>query len=429
MCDSDSKVIKRNTSEESSSSGSSNIIKSKISAKIRDRSPIRPIMANPMQNYHVNAIPTYDGDQANLAIFITACESLLNTFADRNEPARNEWLLRIIIGKLEGRARALIGTRDVTRWQEVKDILLQYFSDQRDEDCLARDMLTMRPDNRESPYQFGMRIQDVRSLLRTKLKLNTPDLNVRNIKNELYDKQALQTFLHGLHGNLGLAVRMQRPNNLERAMSLVIEEENFEYAEKQLRNLSISRNNSKPNRGSYNRPNTSGNHFNHVRHSAPLPPQNDFYFRSPNYNNFTPNYNPNFNSHFNNFNQQGYNASRSFPQNNYRYNNQQHPNYARNSMPNQQRQAGANYDVFKPNPNYRHTYKPTPMDTSSVNSVRRPRNSFQANSRPQNRWVAEELHYQEVEPPARQYENVNRAEQAPDDGTNFQADLNLRPLT
>ena len=193
---------------------------------LRDRSPIRPDsdnleinrerifnnrvlevnMANLPQAFHLNAIPNFDGDRATLAIFISACDRLLDTFTNRVNIAdpNNEWLLRSILSKLEGRARILIGSReDATNWPRIKELLLQYFSDHRNEDCLVRDLMNLKPRPNEQPYQFGMRIQDVKSLLQTKIRLTVNDENERLMKNRIYDNLALQTYLHGLQGQLG----------------------------------------------------------------------------------------------------------------------------------------------------------------------------------------------------------------------------------
>ena len=187
-----------------------------------------------IQSIHLEAIPKYDGNPSTLAVFISACEYILRTFSNLETPADpvNEYLLRVIINKLQGRALVLIGSReDATSWKRIKELLQQYFGDQRDENCLIRDLMALKPTKRESPYQFGIRCQDVRSLLLTRLKLQEADAAVRLVKTNLYDDLTLQTYLQGLPSHLSLSVRLRDPENLEKAMSLVIEEENFAYAQ------------------------------------------------------------------------------------------------------------------------------------------------------------------------------------------------------
>lgn len=75
--------------------------------------------------------------------------------------------------------------------------------------------------------QFGLRIQDARRLLFSKLNSTITDVQERSIKILHYDNFALKTFIHGLPYNLQLVVRLKNPTSLEQAMSFVTEEENF----------------------------------------------------------------------------------------------------------------------------------------------------------------------------------------------------------
>lgn len=181
---------------------------------------------------HVEVIPRYGGEPATLPLFLSACEYLLKEFCNQTQATDpiNEYLLRVIISKLDGRALLLIGSREEPRnWDELKTLLENYFGDQRDEQCLARDLQDLRPRKGETPYHFGMRVQDVRGLLLTKLKLAVKEADTRKIKIRIYDDIALQTYLRGLPENLRNTIRAQRPDSVEKAMSLIIEEENFNY--------------------------------------------------------------------------------------------------------------------------------------------------------------------------------------------------------
>lgn len=67
-------------------------------------------------------------------------------------------------------------------------------------------------------------------MLLSRVRLHELDIPTRLIETKIYDQRALDTFLAGLNGNLGLAVSLQKPDTLEKAMSFVLEEENFNYA-------------------------------------------------------------------------------------------------------------------------------------------------------------------------------------------------------
>lgn len=90
----------------------------------------------------------------------------------------------MIISKLEGRALTLIASREnATTWGNIKELLIQHFGDQRDENCLLRDLMSLKPHKSQSPFEFGMHCQDVRSLLLTNLQLKENDDIVRLIIN------------------------------------------------------------------------------------------------------------------------------------------------------------------------------------------------------------------------------------------------------
>lgn len=145
---------------------------------------------------HLDAVPNYDGDPATLSNFISACDYIL-TFANRTNASDpiNNFLLRTILSKLIGRAAILIGNRDdAVSWPRIKELLIQFFGDQRDENCLVRDLMSLKPEKNETPYQFGIRCQDVRSLILNALKLHENDQVTRRIKTQIYDKHALNVF-------------------------------------------------------------------------------------------------------------------------------------------------------------------------------------------------------------------------------------------
>lgn len=381
--------------------------------------------SNNMENVNIpsfviNAIPVYEGDQFTLPLFIAACENFLSSFLDNQNPQcqKNQWILRVIVSKLEGRAKLLIGSReDATSWPRIRELLLQYFSDQRDEDCLARDLMMLKSDSREHPYNFGMRIQDLKGILQTKLRLTIPDENTRKIKNQIYDKIALQTYLHGLHGQLGLAVRLQKPTNLEQAMAHVIEEQNYVYGEKQMRSIqsnSLGKPNFTPQASFPFRP---------LQNLNPLaqPTHNNFANTPSFVSSFTqPSVNRNFSlpiadknpfgmstvqpfnkPTFTNFSQSQALARPNSFQTQFRpnfYQSQSRPNFFQTqpkpsffqaqSMPSKPQQ---NTTFAKPNTV--RSFKPTPMETSTIYSrnVQRPTQN-QSQGR---KWVSEELYLQE----------------------------------
>lgn len=336
---------------------------------------------------YIDTIPQYNGDPHTLTIFINNCTSLINNFYREGDEAHNNFIVRAIIGKLSGRALSLIGSRihELNTWNDIKTALELSFGDQRNLDCLVQDLITITIEKNETPYNFGMRCQDARSLIFSKLNsLNLPAAD-RLIRVQNYEELALKTFIRNLTGQLQNNVRLRNPRNLEEGMSLVIEEENFLYS--QNRNNTINTQKFNPNQRitpinpkmNVQKPiNYQNNHSsNFTQFNPPKPIFNNNFSRPP-FPNFQPRpfggqppfqFRPNYfptqkhpyfmqrNQPINNQyrpNTNQFNNQNRF--NNSSFNNQYRPN---TNQPNNQNRFGANNL-----PNQR-TRQDEPMDTSS----------------------------------------------------------------
>lgn len=315
--------------------------------------------------YQADNIPTFDGNPKLLQRFIVSSENLLKVFQDNqniNAPI-NVCLLDTIYSKLKGRAADLICSRsEINNWRLIKDLLINTFSDQRSIDCLIQDMLSLKINKNEHPLNFGMRLQDTRSLLFSKLNSTDEDRQIKLMKINHYDSFALKTYINNLPYNIQLVVRLKNPQSLEQAMSFVQEEDNFQQFKfrsnptfipnpVQKPNPSISSINQSINSSSLNSPSTSFQTYSHYQNYQ-NPPQrfNQQNFANKNFQQFprnpipiTPR--PNFNQHF----------------------------------PTNRQVFGKPQNVWKPG-NVQPSYKPTPMSVTTKNTARP--NNFQNNYKP-----------------------------------------------
>lgn len=201
---------------------------------IREREPLRQNVKPDisLMRYQADNIPDYDGNPKQLTRFINVCENFIKNFQNSNnlrDPI-NVCILDTILGKLKNRAADLIYSRsELSTWQSIKDTLQLTFSDQRSIDCLIQELFSLKPWKNETPIQFGMRVQDARSLLHSRLNTEINSVHERTIKIQHYDEFALKTFINGLPYHMQLIVRLRDPNTLEKAIALVMEEENFLY--------------------------------------------------------------------------------------------------------------------------------------------------------------------------------------------------------
>ncbi|WP_253302429.1 hypothetical protein [Wolbachia endosymbiont of Psylliodes chrysocephala] len=332
----------------------------------------------PLLQLYVDTIPNFDGNPHILTVFLDACESLIGQFSDRQNNAAtiNAYILRAIIGKLTGRALSLIGSRsELTVWIDIKNLLILSFGDQRNLDCHVQDLIALHPFKNEPPCRFGMRCQDSRSLIVSKINASNFSPEEKRIRLQNYNDLALKTFIHGLTGQLQNNVRLRNPDSLEQAMAFVVEEENFLYSS-QKSNFSDSQN-YRPvnNRNNYSKPQQQR------QPSQPL--QKPFY--SNNFNRFHSNFN-NFprqnNQNFQNQNQfvqrPQFNQSNNFNNQNFNRNsnNFKNPNfgqYSTNFNRNSQISRNTNF-------NNRSNSIPEPMDTSSGNTRINNHNLYLQNS-------------------------------------------------
>lgn len=321
---------------------------------------------------YLKCVPDFDGNPNDLNRYLAVCQSIIDAFYVTNQPNnfQNVYLLNCIIGKLTGNAKLILGTQNVQTWEELKIILSRHFADQRDEACLNRDLVMLRQQNSEKPYQFYERILHILNLLCSFVNIHEADDNAKNLKRNLYNNLALKTFLSGLKEPLGTTVRCMRPKDLPEALQFVTAEYNTQY----FQNLSKIPNQRQPTQ--YFMP-TNNQNFTHTRPTLP-------------FNTYTP--------------QRSFNNNQStFPSQpvpirpNYNKIPQRFPTNAQ-VFKNRSNQT----NVFKPNPNKQFP-PPTPMsiNTRQTNNTFRPnytsykpqfKNHFQSQANQQPNFTSEELY-------------------------------------
>lgn len=317
---------------------------------------------------YVDIIPNYEGNPHTLGIFIDNCENLISIFSDPHNPAINSFILRAIIGKLTGRALSLIGSRiELRAWDEIKTALTLSFGDQRNIDCLVQDLISLRPLKNESPYNFGMRCQDARSLIIS--KLNTLDITREEkiIRIQNYDDLALKTYIRSLPGQIQNNVRLRYPDSLEKAMSLVIEEENFLYSQNRSNALN------------------SQSHFRPIQRIIPIKqnpkiqnfPQVHMPPRPIFQNNFPRPIFPNTQMPFRSSNNLPIQNSQMLWKPNNNFPVQKHSYFLQNANPNLRNpQQIPNQNQNRNSQSAIKKFVPEPMDTSSSNTRQQPRKTF-----------------------------------------------------
>lgn len=335
--------------------------------------PRRNKMATLTFRDYIDTVPQFNGDQKLLGIFINAAQNTIDKLKIPDDEVYNSFLFQAIKNKLIGPAQAIIATNPSITWEEIKIEINRRFGDQRTENTLTTELLTLTQHRNEKPLNFGERCKDMRDLILSKIAASeSPEMLA--YKTTMFNNITLQTFLKGVHPEISHLLRCKSPKTLEEALQMVMEEDNYLYTRNHFININrnpqrIMQNTSRPPIISQQQ--RPAPMFVQPRQPVPIPTSPALPYRIPNY--------------FSNSNQVPWNQR---PQN-------QPPrpfiNWPSRNM--QPQQTMRNSNVFKPNNNVNNLPKPTPMDTSSGNTRINSNNSRKFPQRPN--FTHEELYYQE----------------------------------
>nr|CAI5817741.1 unnamed protein product [Callosobruchus analis] len=191
---------------------------------------VQPITLQMLKMF-VDTVPSFNGNSDTLPSFISSCDYMFNTFTTTDQTIQN-YLIRVVQTKLVGRAQLLVGCRtELTSWSSIKSALEQCFGDNRSLECLEQDLFLAAPFKNEPPMDFGKRLQVLRSSLAQKLTLSEPSSVIRTAMLKQYEGVCLRAFIRGLPGPLQTIIRLKNPDSLERALTYVVEEQNFQYTQ------------------------------------------------------------------------------------------------------------------------------------------------------------------------------------------------------
>lgn len=177
----------------------------------------------------LSLIPKFDGDKNILNLFIKKSEYILRNFNGPNNAVQTTYNFHAITSRLCGRAAALLSEReDISTWDQLKSIFIQHFGDPRSEDCVAIELENLKIKSNETYLEFCNRIQQIRSTLISKVNLLANE-EMKAAKMVIYNNLSLNVFLYNLPEDLIRIVRLKSCTSLESALSVVMEEVNFQF--------------------------------------------------------------------------------------------------------------------------------------------------------------------------------------------------------
>lgn len=309
-------------------------------------------------------VPEFDGSPCRLFRFISMATEVLNTYwdptPDNANCPQNMYVFNSIISKLTGRAEEVISISGAQTWGDIKNTLITNFGDQRDENSLLSDLISLRQKPNEDCVQFYYRIIATLNTLHNYISLHECDINIRKSKLDTYNNQALRTLLVGLRDPQQSMIRSLQPDNLPEALKYMIEDNNIRYMSRQ---------------SNYQKPKPNSNNF----QKSNFQQNSNHYVKQP----FVPH---NMGAQYN------VPTNSQFPQGPIQI--QQKQNFTPRKFPTNQQVFGKQTNVWKPNKNSNsQQYKPTPMSTTSHQVTQNQRNFkpnyYQSNPGPSNNFSGE----------------------------------------
>lgn len=180
-------------------------------------------MARPViKKEYLDMVPDFKGEPELLPRFIEISEKLINKFYNHTDvnDFDNEYLLSSIFSKIKGQAAINISCCTINSFEDIKNALLNAYSDKRDIYTLQIEMTEFKQGLNESPFDFYNRIQKYLNLqisyINTKFVIES-----RHIIKEYCKNYALRVLLRGLKEPIGSLMRTKNPTDLNEALNML----------------------------------------------------------------------------------------------------------------------------------------------------------------------------------------------------------------
>lgn len=162
----------------------------------------------------------FDGNKQRLNEFIDNCDKAMSLISKANEPV----LFAIIETRITDNARALIRNRSFKSWSELKGHLIDIFSERRTMGQWQLELNSLRQNYNETVLSYSNKVENCYIKLLNSLDESLED-EARKACSQLLKNQALSVFICGLHKDISLIVKAQKPKDLETAIAIALSEE------------------------------------------------------------------------------------------------------------------------------------------------------------------------------------------------------------
>jgi len=181
-----------------------------------------------LKKEYLDMVPDFHGEPELLSRFISISEKLVNKFMNVTDPNdfQNEYLLSSLISKIKGTAAQTVHNTHISNFLDLKNALLNAYSDRRDVFTLGIELAQLKQGLNETPFEFYEKVSKLLNLQISYI-LNHSEYPERVILTQYCNKFALRVLLKGLREPLGSLLRTKNPEDLNSALNILTND--FQY--------------------------------------------------------------------------------------------------------------------------------------------------------------------------------------------------------
>lgn len=187
-----------------------------------------PVRIPVLKKEYLDMIPIFTGQVEMLNRFLSITEKLAIKFANQADPNdfQNEYLMSSILAKIQGPAAEIVYNSSINTYLELKQALLNAYSDKRDHFTLILEMSHYKQQQNETPFQFYERVMKILNLLIAYLNNHKPAVEAQYLATHSREL-ALRILLKGLREPLSSFMKTKNPTDLNQALNILTNDFQF----------------------------------------------------------------------------------------------------------------------------------------------------------------------------------------------------------
>lgn len=215
-----------------------------------------------LKKEYLDMIPEFSGEPEKLSRFIAITEKIINRFLNMAEPDdfQNEFLFFSILAKIKGPAAQLLESNRTTTWLELKNALINGYSDKRDCFTLTKEISDLKQNHNETPFEY---FDKLNKLIATQVAFFQNHYESAEEAAHLINfsrQYALRIFLKGLKDPIGSLLITKNPKDLSEALSMLTNDFQFDRTNNMFKHQQNQPNRQNNNHKFNTRPQTYNNY-------------------------------------------------------------------------------------------------------------------------------------------------------------------------